>query len=48
MAKRTAIIDIGSNSARIVIFERSSRYGFSLICEEKSNVRIAQGAYKNG
>jgi exopolyphosphatase/guanosine-5'-triphosphate,3'-diphosphate pyrophosphatase len=48
MAKRTAIIDIGSNSARIVIFEKSSRYGFSLICEEKSNVRVAQGAYKNG
>ena len=46
MAKRTAIIDIGSNSARIVIFERSSQYGFSLIREEKSNVRIAQGAYK--
>ncbi|MBN2767572.1 MAG: Ppx/GppA family phosphatase [Campylobacterales bacterium] len=46
MAKRTAIIDIGSNSARIVIFEKSSRYGFSLICEEQSKVRIGEGAYK--
>jgi len=49
MAKRTAIIDIGSNSARLVIFERSSRFGFHLICEQKSKVRIGEGAYaKNG
>lgn len=45
MAKRTAIIDIGSNSARLVIFERSSRFGFRLICEQKSKVRIGEGAY---
>jgi len=46
MAKRTAIIDIGSNSARLVIFERTSRYGFHLICEQKSKVRIGEGAYE--
>ena len=46
MAKRTAIIDIGSNSARLVIFERTSRYGFHLICEKKSKVRIGEGAYE--
>jgi len=46
MAKRTAIIDIGSNSARLVIFEKSSRYGFHLICEQKSKVRIGEGAYE--
>ena len=45
MAKRTAIIDIGSNSARLVIFEKSSRFGFHLICEQKSKVRIGEGAY---
>lgn len=45
MAKRTAIIDIGSNSARLVIFEKTSRYGFHLICEQKSKVRIGEGAY---
>lgn len=45
MAKRTAIIDIGSNSARLVIFEKTSRYGFHLICEQKSKVRISEGAY---
>jgi len=49
MDKRTAIIDIGSNSARLVIFEETSRYGFHLICEQKSKVRIGEGAYeKNG
>src|SRR5210317_1145726 len=45
MAKRTAIIDIGSNSARLVIFEKTSRYSFHLICEQKSKVRIGEGAY---
>ena len=46
MNKRTAIIDIGSNSARLVIFETTSRYGFHLICEQKSKVRIGEGAYE--
>ena len=46
MSKRTAIIDIGSNSARLVIFEKTSRYGFHLICEQKSKVRIGEGAYE--
>lgn len=48
MRKRIAIIDIGSNSARLVIFERSSQFGFQLICEEKSKVRIGEGAYAKG
>jgi exopolyphosphatase/guanosine-5'-triphosphate,3'-diphosphate pyrophosphatase len=48
MAKRTAIIDIGSNSARLVIFERTSRFGFHLITEQKSKVRIGEGAYARG
>jgi exopolyphosphatase/guanosine-5'-triphosphate,3'-diphosphate pyrophosphatase len=46
MKRRTAIIDIGSNSARLVIFEKTSRYGFHLICEQKSKVRIGEGAYE--
>jgi exopolyphosphatase/guanosine-5'-triphosphate,3'-diphosphate pyrophosphatase len=46
MPKRTAIIDIGSNSARLVIFEKTSRYGFHLISEQKSKVRIGEGAYE--
>ena len=46
MRKRTAIIDIGSNSARLVIFERTSHYAFHLICEQKSKVRIGEGAYE--
>ncbi len=48
MAKRTAIIDIGSSSGRLVIYERTSRFGFHLICEEKSKVRIGEGAYAKG
>ncbi len=49
MAKRTAIIDIGSNSIRMVIFEKTSRFGFHLLKEIKIKVRIGEGAYdKNG
>ena len=48
MSKRTAIIDIGSNSARMAIFEKSSRFGFHLIMETKSRVRIGEGAYNFG
>lgn len=48
MAKRTAIIDIGSNSIRMVIFEKSSRFAFHLIHEVKSRVRISENAYDNG
>ncbi len=48
MPKRTAIIDIGSNSARLVIFQRTSRYGFHLITQKKSRVRIGEGAYEAG
>lgn len=47
MAKITAVIDIGSNSARMAIFEKTSRYGFRLIYECKSRVRISQGCYEN-
>jgi len=42
----TAVIDIGSNSARLVIYQKSSSYGFHLICERKSKVRIGEGAYQ--
>jgi exopolyphosphatase/guanosine-5'-triphosphate,3'-diphosphate pyrophosphatase len=47
MAKRTAVIDIGSNSARMVIFEKSSHFAYHLIKEIKSRVRIGEGAYEN-
>ncbi len=48
MAKRTAVIDIGSNSARMVIFEKTSHFAYHLIKEIKSRVRIGEGAYENG
>ena len=47
MAKRVAVIDIGSNSVRMVIFEKSSRYAFHLLHEGKSKVRISEHAYKH-
>lgn len=47
MAKVTAVIDIGSNSARMVVFQRTSRFGFFLLHEAKSRVRISEGAYQN-
>ena len=48
MAKRTAVIDIGSNSVGMVIYEKTSRFAFHLIYESKSKVRLSQDAYKNG
>lgn len=47
MSKRTAVIDIGSNSVRMVIFERTSRFAFHLLHETKSRVRISEKAYEN-
>lgn len=48
MQECTAVIDIGSNSARLVIYQQTSKYGFHLICERKSKVRIGEGAYERG
>ena len=47
MAKRVAVIDIGSNSVRMVIYEKTSRFAFHLLYESKSKVRISQNAYQN-
>ena len=47
MAKRSAVVDIGSNSVRMLILERTSRFGFHLIHEEKSRVRLSEDVYKN-
>jgi len=47
MAKVTAVIDIGSNSARMAVFKKTSRFGFYLLREEKSRVRISEGAYEH-
>lgn len=48
MSKITTIIDIGSNSMRMVVFKKSSRFAFHLLNETKSRVKISQGCYENG
>lgn len=47
MAKITTIIDIGSNSMRMVVLQKSSRFAFNLINESKSRVKISEGCYEN-
>lgn len=47
MAKRVSVIDIGSNSIRMVIYEKTSRFAFHLLHESKSKVRLSENAYKN-
>ncbi|WP_455756251.1 Ppx/GppA phosphatase family protein [Sulfurimonas sp.] len=47
MAKRISVIDIGSNSIRMVIYEKTSRFAFHLLYETKSKVRISENAYQN-
>jgi len=47
LAKRTAVIDIGSNSVRMAIYEKTSRFAFRLLHEEKSRVRISEFAYSH-
>jgi len=48
MAKRVSVIDIGSNSIRMVVYEKTSRFAFHLLYEAKSKVRISENAYQNG
>lgn len=47
MSKRVAVIDIGSNSLRMLIYERTSRFAFRILHEAKSRVRLSENAYKN-
>jgi exopolyphosphatase/guanosine-5'-triphosphate,3'-diphosphate pyrophosphatase len=47
MAKITTIIDIGSNSMRMVVLQKSSRFAFNLINETKSRVKISEGCYED-
>jgi exopolyphosphatase / guanosine-5'-triphosphate,3'-diphosphate pyrophosphatase len=48
MAQCTAVIDIGSNSMRLAVFQKTSRFAFHILHEVKSSVRISENAYKNG
>ncbi len=48
MAQCTAVIDIGSNSMRMAVFQKTSRFAFHILHEVKSSVRISENAYRNG
>ena len=48
MSKKVAVIDLGSNSVRLAIFERTSRLGFYVAGEYKVKIRLGEGAYENG
>lgn len=48
MAQCTAIIDIGSNSMRMAVVQKTSRFAFHIIHEVKSSVRLGEYAYING
>ncbi len=48
MSKVTTVIDIGSNSMRMVVLQKSSRFAFHLINETKARVKISEGSYENG
>lgn len=47
MAKKTAVIDLGSNSIRMVVFEKSSRYAFYICNEYKQKIRLAKNCYSD-
>ncbi|MDD5051799.1 MAG: Ppx/GppA phosphatase family protein [Sulfuricurvum sp.] len=47
MAQCTAVIDIGSNSMRMAVFQKTSRFAFHIVHEVKSSVRLSEHAYLN-
>lgn len=47
MAQCTAVIDIGSNSMRMAVFQKTSRFAFHIIHEVKSSVRLSENAYNH-
>lgn len=48
MAQWSAVIDIGSNSMRMAVFQKTSRFAFHIVHEVKSSVRLSENAYHNG
>ena len=47
MSQRIAIIDLGSNSARLIIVEVYENRAYNLIYHQKETIRLSQNADKN-
>ncbi|MBP2628497.1 MAG: Ppx/GppA phosphatase [Firmicutes bacterium] len=47
MSQRIAIIDLGSNSARLIIVAIYKNRAYNLIYHQKETIRLSQDAYKN-
>jgi exopolyphosphatase/guanosine-5'-triphosphate,3'-diphosphate pyrophosphatase len=48
MHQPIAVIDIGSNSVRLVIYQQNHPNSFHILHEQKFKVRIGEGAYSKG
>jgi exopolyphosphatase/guanosine-5'-triphosphate,3'-diphosphate pyrophosphatase len=46
VAKKTAVIDIGSNSITLVIYKKTSRLAFYELYRQKYKIKIGEGSYK--
>ena len=46
--KKVAIIDIGSNSVRLVLFEVYKNHSFRVIDDIKESPRLGEGIFANG
>lgn len=47
MSRRIGIIDLGSNSARLIIVEIYENKAYNLVYHQKETIRLSQGADKN-
>ena len=48
MSELIGIVDLGSNSARLVIFQIYRNRSYNLIYEQKEAVRLSEGSTENG
>lgn len=47
MSERVGVIDLGSNSARLIIMQIAANQTYHLIYHQKENIRLSKGMYQN-